>query len=434
MIAPNLVLVIVLVLLVAQTIANDGFDGDEVSGVSPSDILGDESGMGYDDSYGYPGGDGELDEHSQPETAKELVSLDEIETFINEADVDTTVIGFFDSFTNSNDLEAFKEVAMTDGHVFRFAFTTNKNVLEAKKYDGSAVVVYPPRKFVNEKFERTKFRYPSKDIAGKQQAILDFARAKSVPLTGEYLNKNKAIYDGLKKPVVLVFSAIDHERNAKGYNYLVNRVRKVAKSHEGKIVFALADTDANSDIMESHYGFENPSSKEVLVGLRDDNLFYKMESKFSVENLMSFIESFKAGELEGREKTSHEADHSDGESWDMRPVVSVNNNNVEEVLEETTADVMIEFYAPWCGHCQSLKPEYQRVGSHFEGDGGVTIAAFDATAGSVPKQFDVQGYPTLYFVPANSKHQPVPYEGERSAEAIIEFINSHRTTAKNDEL
>ena len=54
-------------------------------------------------------------------------------------------------------------------------------------------------------------------------------------------------------------------------------------------------------------------------------------------------------------------------------------------------------------------------------DTGVKIAAMDATAHDVPKNFDVQGYPTLYFLPAGSK-KPVSYDGAREEKAMIEFI------------
>lgn len=150
--------------------------------------------------------------------------------------------------------------------------------------------------------ERSKYRLPMKTIANKQQAILNFAKSKSLPLTGEYTSKSRESYDSLQKPVVSVFSSIDHERNSKGYNYLANRVRKVAKKYEGKIVFVLVDTDTFSEVMERNYGFEDPSSKEVYAGIRDGDMFYTMDTKFSVENLTSFVESFKAGQLEGKQK------------------------------------------------------------------------------------------------------------------------------------
>ena len=52
----------------------------------------------------------------------------------------------------------------------------------------------------------------------------------------------------------------------------------------------------------------------------------------------------------------------------------------------------------------------------------------DATAYNVPSGFDVQGYPTLIYIPANTKKQE-SYEGGRDEESIVSFLKSRRTTA-----
>jgi protein disulfide-isomerase-like protein len=79
-----------------------------------------------------------------------------------------------------------------------------------------------------------------------------------------------------------------------------------------------------------------------------------------------------------------------------------------------------------CGHCKHLKPEYAELASSFADDKSVVIAAMDATAAEVPSGFSVEGYPTLYFVPATTK-KPVSYEGDRSAAAMEEYIRKHKT-------
>ena len=45
--------------------------------------------------------------------------------------------------------------------------------------------------------------------------------------------------------------------------------------------------------------------------------------------------------------------------------MTLTNDNFKEVVTDSSADVLVEFYAPWCGHCKALKPEYKRAAAHF---------------------------------------------------------------------
>jgi protein disulfide-isomerase A1 len=89
--------------------------------------------------------------------------------------------------------------------------------------------------------------------------------------------------------------------------------------------------------------------------------------------------------------------------------------------------VLIEFYAPWCGHCKKLAPILDEAAATLQSEEDVVIAKMDATANDVPAEFDVQGYPTLYFVTPSGKM--VSYDGGRTADEIVDYIKKNKETA-----
>lgn len=84
--------------------------------------------------------------------------------------------------------------------------------------------------------------------------------------------------------------------------------------------------------------------------------------------------------------------------------------------------------SPWCGHCKSLAPEYELVGTAFKGVSGVKIAKVDADAEkALGGRFGIKSFPTLKWFPAGSL-EPVAYEGGRTAGDIVEFVNGKAGT------
>jgi len=99
-----------------------------------------------------------------------------------------------------------------------------------------------------------------------------------------------------------------------------------------------------------------------------------------------------------------------------------------EIVNDATKDVLIEFYAPWCGHCKSLAPKYEELAEKLEDESDIVIAKMDATTNDVPKQFDVKGFPTIYFVPKGSKSSPKRYEGPREVDDFIKYLAKEATS------
>jgi protein disulfide-isomerase-like protein len=52
--------------------------------------------------------------------------------------------------------------------------------------------------------------------------------------------------------------------------------------------------------------------------------------------------------------------------------------NFDQVVLDPTKDVLVEFYAPWCGHCKQLAPTYDKLATVFKQEPEVVIAKIDA--------------------------------------------------------
>lgn len=73
-----------------------------------------------------------------------------------------------------------------------------------------------------------------------------------------------------------------------------------------------------------------------------------------------------------------------------------------------------------------MAPIYEELGEKLA-DEDVAIVKFDAASNDVPKGFEVRGYPTLFWLPRDSKAKPEPYNGERKLDNFVQFIAAHAT-------
>jgi len=108
------------------------------------------------------------------------------------------------------------------------------------------------------------------------------------------------------------------------------------------------------------------------------------------------------------------------------PVKVIVGTTFESIVMDTTKDVFVEFYAPWCGHCKHLAPKFEELGTVFAGVDSVVIAKVDATENDTPA--DIKGFPTLILFPAADKAHPITFSGDRSVPAMEKFIREKATT------
>jgi len=109
-------------------------------------------------------------------------------------------------------------------------------------------------------------------------------------------------------------------------------------------------------------------------------------------------------------------------------VVSLTESNFNE---KTTSGVwLVEFFAPWCGHCKSLAPVWEKLASEVKGD--IHVGNVDCTVQKAlcPK-FGVKGYPTIKLL-RDGKY--FDYASARNIEAFTAFAREGYKSAEGKEL
>merc|ERR1740131_364853 len=114
------------------------------------------------------------------------------------------------------------------------------------------------------------------------------------------------------------------------------------------------------------------------------------------------------------------------------PVMTLTSDNFDSIALDSSKDVLVEFYAPWCGHCKKLKPVYDTVAAAFQNERDVVVAKVDATENSdLGSKYEVQGYPTIKFFPRGEGDKVVDYKDARTANAFVKFLNENAGTRRN---
>jgi len=351
-----------------------------------------------------------LEKKSGP-PAKTLANVDEAKAFIESNDV--AVVGFFKDL-DASDAKAFLGVAgnMDD---YLFAIASEAAAFEEYKVDGSGIVLFK------------NFDEGRNDFEGEmtEDAVATFVSSNSLPLVIEFNpNTTQKIFSGeIKSHLFLFVSA-----SAEDYSTKVEIAKAIAKDHKGKMLFVTIDTDEEDHkrIME-FFGMEKSELPSMrIVKMEGDMLKFKPDStELSDENIREFVTKYLAGELK-----PHLMSQEVPEDWDKEPVKVLVGKNFNEVAMNVEKDVLVEFYAPWCGHCKQLVPTWEKLGEKYKDSKTVVIAKLDSTANEL-EDVKVTGFPTIKLF-KRGNNEAIDFTGDRTVDGFVKFIESVHGGAADD--
>ena len=126
----------------------------------------------------------------------------------------------------------------------------------------------------------------------------------------------------------------------------------------------------------------------------------------------------EAGEVKRFLKSAPEVEN------DQAPVKTLVGSNFQEMVKGDDREFLVKVYAPWCGHCKKIAPEYVAAAEAIINNPKIVLAEFDGTLNEVD-DLDYTGFPTLFWFGKDKTLPPIKYEGGREKDGIIDWLRDH---------
>ncbi|KAI4978439.1 hypothetical protein ZWY2020_015192 [Hordeum vulgare] len=250
----------------------------------------------------------------------------------------------------------------------------------------------------------------------RASAIAEFVSANKIPLITTLTQETApAIFDNPIKKQILLFAV------AKESSKFLPILKETAKSFKGKLLFVFVERD-NEEVGEPVADYFGITGQETTVlaytGNEDAKKFF-FSGEISLDSIKAFAQDFLEDKLTPFYKSDPIPESNDE---DVKVVVG---KSLDQIVLDESKDVLLEIYAPWCGHCQSLEPIYNKLAKFLHGIDSLVIAKMDGTNNEHPRA-KPDGFPTILFYPAGKKSfEPITFEGDRTVVEMYKFLKKH---------
>ncbi|XP_038207648.1 protein disulfide-isomerase A6 homolog [Zerene cesonia] len=191
---------------------------------------------------------------------------------------------------------------------------------------------------------------------------------------------------------------------------LVPEYKKAARALKGIVKMGAVDADQYKELGQK-YGVSGFPTIKIFTG-----------SKHTPYQGQRTAESFVDAALKAAKDKAYDnlGKKSSGSSSDKSDVITLTDSNFKELVLDSEDMWLVEFFAPWCGHCKNLEPQWAKAATELKGK--VKLGALDATVHQMmASRYQVQGYPTIKFFPGGKKTSDSveDYNGGRTSSDIV---------------
>lgn len=335
--------------------------------------------------------------------AAELETVEAAEKVIEDAQV--YIVGFLKD-RESELAKAFLAAANAVDE-YQFGITSADEVAAKYEAKDGQVILF-------KKFDDGKALFEGE---ATEEALKKFILGESMPLVVEFNHDSaQRIFGGEIKSHLLMFLS---KENGDMEKYATPS-KEIAKKYRGTVLFVSinADEEDHQRILE-FFGMKKEEVPAMrLIRLEEDMAKYKPENNdLSPESMAAFVQAYVDGKLK-----QHLLSQDLPEDWDKTPVKTLVASNFDAVALDATKDVLVEFYAPWCGHCKQLVPIWEQLGEKVKDNADIVIAKMDATANEL-EHTKITSFPTLKFY-RKGDNEVVDYNGERTLEALYKYVTA----------
>ena len=255
----------------------------------------------------------------------------------------------------------------------------------------------------------------------------EFVKSKSTPLVMSFDEKSAQLVFGNNTPGIFLY----YDKNSENASALEAIFNEVAVEVKGKIqAIKTGITEGLETRLAEYIGVTAADLPTVrITDTRVDMKKYNFSGEITAENIKQFVNDW----LDGKLKQSLKSEEIPAEQTE--DVYVLVGKSFDSVVLDETKDVLVKFYAPWCGHCKKLAPIYDELAKKLKDNKNIIIAKMDSTLNETDK-VSIQGFPTIKFFPAKNK-TPIDFNGDRTVEGFEKFLSENgsfpiSTVAKDD--